>query len=58
VRVRRGFEHGWLACESAHERRRFAPVPEHWEEFSDAQLELICQRAEVSASRRRSRLLE
>jgi hypothetical protein len=58
VRVRPGFEKGWLACESDHERRRFAPVPEHWEEFSDAQLELLCQHAEVYASRSRTRLIE
>src|SRR5215210_3508847 len=38
VRVRPGYELGWLACESSTERRRVAPIPEHWEELSDADL--------------------
>ena len=58
VRVREGFEKGWLSCESSHERRRFAPIPESWEKLSDAQLELLCQRAQPAGARRSSRFIE
>jgi hypothetical protein len=29
---------GWLAFQSEHERRRIAPIPEHWESLSDVEL--------------------
>jgi hypothetical protein len=57
VRVRSGFEHGWLACESKAGRRRYAPIPEHWEELPEPELELLCVRATATAARP-GRLLE
>jgi hypothetical protein len=32
------FAGGWLAFESAKEKRRLAPIPEGWETMSDAEL--------------------
>jgi hypothetical protein len=57
VRVRPGYEQGWLACETSTERRRVAPIPEHWEELSNAELEALCRNAPPTG-RRPGRLLE
>ena len=48
---------GWLAFDSAHERRRLAPVPEGWYEMSDAQLTQLVARASP-IPHRRGRLIE
>ena len=55
--ARPGFENGWLTFESADELRRYAPVPPTWESMSDAELEMLRQRAHASP-RRRGRLIE
>ncbi len=47
---------GWLAFQCDSERRRLAPIPEHWMALSDAELESLC-RAAVSAGPAR-RLVE
>src|SRR5215212_7481633 len=44
---------GWLAFESAGERRRLAPIPEHWATASDAALENLCSAAYVVKGARR-----
>jgi hypothetical protein len=36
---------GWLCFESQAEKRRLAPIPESWEEFSADQLDELCARA-------------
>ena len=36
------FQDGWLAFESAHERRRVADYPGNWMELPDADLEELC----------------
>ena len=38
LRMRPGWEHGWLSFESVAEKRRLAPLPEKWDEESDEQL--------------------
>lgn len=44
---------GWLAFETADERRRLLPIPEGWEAFSDLELEQLCRRATVVPRNRR-----
>jgi len=31
-------DHGWLCFELGDERRRFAPIPENWQKFSERDL--------------------
>ena len=31
-------KHGWLCFEFGAERRRFAPIPENWQKFSERDL--------------------
>lgn len=38
---------GWLAFECPTEKRRLAPIPQFWEQLSDAELERLCHSAEV-----------
>ena len=40
---------GWLAFQSAAGRRRFYPLPDHWESLSDAELAILLHHA-VSAA--------
>ena len=44
-RVRRQFAEGWLAFETAGERRRLAPIPPGWEELPEDKLRELCERA-------------
>lgn len=55
--VTKGFEHGWLAFESANEKRRLAPVPPGWHQYAEETLRTLCQRA-LHAQRWRRRLIE
>ena len=43
---------GWLTFQSGELRRRLTPVPPHWQDVSDARLELICNVAEAVTERR------
>lgn len=36
---------GWLTFECPTEKRRLAPIPAHWEQLEDAELERLCQAA-------------
>lgn len=56
VRINAAYEHGWLTFESRHDKWRLAPVPDHWKELSEAELEQLCERA-ISVGRPR-RLIE
>lgn len=46
------FRNGWLVFECDVERRRLAPIPDAWEDFSEAELEQLCQLAVVVPVRR------
>ena len=48
LRVRPELAGGWLAFQRRGERRRLAPVPGAWETLSDAELERLCQLADVT----------
>lgn len=39
------FEKGWLTFESGRARKRLAPIPEKWEEFSDAKMRRLLKTA-------------
>ena len=39
LRMRPGWEGGWLSFESAAEKRRLVPIPKGWDEAPDAQLQ-------------------
>lgn len=47
VVVSPGLESGWLAFDSAIERRRLCPVPERWDEASDRELERYMSEAKL-----------
>ena len=36
---------GWLTFESPTEKRRLAPIPQHWEQLSEADLQRLCDAA-------------
>jgi hypothetical protein len=36
---------GWLTFECPTEKRRLAPIPQHWERLTDAELERLCDAA-------------
>lgn len=38
---------GWLAFECPTEKRRLAPIPQHWDQLSEAELERLCQTARI-----------
>jgi hypothetical protein len=41
----KGFELGWLTFESGVERKRLVPIPDGWEDFSDAKLRSLLKAA-------------
>jgi hypothetical protein len=40
---------GWLTFQSPTEKRRLAPIPQHWDQLSEAELERLCQSAHICA---------
>lgn len=36
---------GWLTFESPREKRRLAPIPRHWEDLPETELERLCGEA-------------
>ena len=53
VVVKEEMRAGWLAFETAREKRRLNPIPDAWETRSDAELlELLEQATRVKPSRR------
>ena len=46
ARVRSELSGGWLAFQTASERRRIAPVPEGWEQLPDSELIALWEIAE------------
>ena len=57
VRIREGFEQGWLTFESPAGTKRLAPIPQGWDSLPDCDLEALC-RAAMEAPRHRRRLIE
>lgn len=53
VRLRGGLDGGWLAFESARERKRLSPIPAKWEDAPDSELARMCQAAAPAAAPRR-----
>lgn len=53
IRLTGGLDGGWLAFESARERRRLSPIPPGWETAPDAELERLCRSAKPAAPPRR-----
>src|SRR5687767_12314679 len=53
IRIPQGLSRGWLAFESEHDKRRFAPIPVGWEELTDQELESLCARAAPAPAKRR-----
>ena len=49
-----GYEHGWLAFEAGHERRRLVPIPPDWEACDARALEAYCRRAALTRPATRS----
>jgi hypothetical protein len=47
------FQSGWLVFESIDEKRRLSPIPSNWQSLSPAELERLCERAEVASRRPR-----
>jgi hypothetical protein len=47
------FRSGWLVFECEEERRRLAPIPEDWEELTEAELAQLCMQAAVVPVRSR-----
>lgn len=45
---------GWLVFESAHEKRRLAPVPANWEQMPEADLAALCSKASTQPARSRA----
>ena len=45
LRMRPGWEHGWLSFESAAEKRRLAPLPQGWEDSTEEQLRELLAKA-------------
>ena len=52
IRIPEGLSRGWLAFESDHDKRRFAPIPMAWEELSDGELEALCRQATQAPPKR------
>src|ERR1043166_3907067 len=51
--LRAPFQKGWLAFDCGMETRRLAPIPDSWQQASDAELAILCGRAEVAPRRAR-----
>jgi len=47
------FQAGWLAFQWDSERRRLAPVPEHWDALADDDLQRLLEQARPSGKVRR-----
>jgi hypothetical protein len=47
ITMSQGYSTGWLTFESLFEKRRLLPIPPHWDEMSQAELRLLCERAKA-----------
>lgn len=44
---------GWVVFQSSVERRRLAPIPDRWDEFTEEELRTLCRQAANSSRPRR-----
>jgi hypothetical protein len=51
------FANGWLCFESAHQKRRLAPIPQGWEFHDGPRLEQMCREADPVQARRREHVV-
>jgi len=45
ITLSEGYGAGWLTFESLSEKRRLIPIPSRWEDFSQAELRSLCEKA-------------
>jgi len=45
ITLAEGYGSGWLTFESLHEKRRLVPMPNAWEESTQEELRVLCERA-------------
>ena len=45
IMLSEGYGSGWLTFESLSEKRRLIPIPSRWENMSQAELRVLCDRA-------------
>lgn len=45
ITLAQGYGRGWLTFESLSEKRRLIPIPSGWEEMSNGELRMLCQKA-------------
>jgi hypothetical protein len=45
ITLSEGYGSGWLTFESLTEKRRLLPIPSHWEEMSQGELRVLCDKA-------------
>jgi hypothetical protein len=45
ISLNEGYGAGWLTFESLDEKRRLIPIPLQWEDVSQAELRVLCDRA-------------
>lgn len=57
IMLSEGYGGGWLTFESLTEKRRLIPIPSGWEEMSNEELRVLCQKAKsISKGEGSSRL--
>ena len=49
INMAQGYGAGWLTFESLTEKRRLIPIPGHWEDLTQGELRLLCDRAKPVA---------
>jgi hypothetical protein len=45
ITLSEGYGSGWLTFESLEEKRRLTPIPNGWDEISQAELRILCDKA-------------
>jgi hypothetical protein len=45
ITLSEGYGGGWLTFESLSEKRRLIPIPSHWEDMSQGELRVLCEKA-------------
>jgi hypothetical protein len=45
INLSEGYSSGWLTFESLYEKRRLLPIPPGWEDATQAELRIFCEKA-------------
>jgi hypothetical protein len=45
ITLSEGYGSGWLTFESLSEKRRLIPIPARWEDLSQGELRVLCEKA-------------